>query len=59
MGNIQIKNQSTIADYAALMRISRFLAGDEYYAFYNEGGNKVIEIIKENNWYIVNDINNR
>lgn len=55
MGTITIKNLSTYTDYAALARVSRFMAGDEYYAIHDEHGKKVVKITKCGNTYTVTD----
>jgi len=58
MGTIKIINHSTLADYAAIMRVGSFMAGEEQFATYSEG----IPIIKinksSNNTYVLTDIEN-
>jgi len=56
MGTVKIINNSTLTDYAAVMRIGRFMAGDEYYSVHDERGNKIVNIEKTNKAYIVTDI---
>ncbi len=56
MGTIKIINNSVLADYAAIMRIGRFLAGDEYYALHDDYGKVIVSIKKlESNTYVVTD----
>lgn len=55
MGTITVKNLSTFADYAALMRVARLMAGDEYYAVHDEKGNKVVKITHKGNVYAITD----
>jgi len=59
MGTIKIINNSTFTDYSAVMRIGRFLAGDEYHATHDEKG--IPEVIikqQEKNTYIIVDVKN-
>lgn len=55
MNTITIKNLSTYADYAAVARVARLMAGDEYYATHNDRGKEVIRIKKNRNTYTVLD----
>ncbi len=58
MGTIKIINNSTLTDYAAVMRVGRLLAGDEYYAIRDENGVIIVKINKQRgNSYIVSDVN--
>lgn len=55
MNTITIKNLSTFTDFAAVGRVSRLLAGDEYYATHDERGNEVVKITRRGNVYTVVD----
>ena len=52
---IIIKNLSTFTDYAAVGRVARLLAGDNYYASHDEHGNEVARIVGKGNEYTVLD----
>jgi uncharacterized protein YdeI (BOF family) len=55
---IMIINNSTLTDYAAVMRTGRLMAGDEYYAVRDENGQIIVKINKQSsNSYIVSDAN--
>lgn len=57
MGVIKIINNSTLADYAAIMRVGRLLAGDEYYAIHDEHGKVAVCIKKtKKNTYLITDV---
>lgn len=55
MGSITVKNLSTLADHAALARVARLLAGDEYYAIHDSSGKEVVKITRRGDTYTVND----
>ena len=55
MNTITIKNLSTFANYAAIDRVARLMAGDEYYATHDDNGNEVVCITKNGNTYTVFD----
>lgn len=58
MGTFTIINNSTFADYSALMRVGRLLAGDEYYATHDEQGKLVVNIKRQaSNTYVITDTN--
>lgn len=56
MGTIKIINNSTLTDYAAVVRVGRLLAGDDYGATYDGQGQKIVNIRKGGNTYIVSDV---
>lgn len=57
MGTIKIINNSTLTDYAAVMRIGRFMAGDEYFSVHDEQRQKIVNIKKQGtNSYIIFDV---
>ena len=55
MGIIVIKNLSTFCDCAAVARVARLMAGDEYYATHDEHSKEVVQITKRGNTYTVVD----
>lgn len=55
MGNITVKNLSSFANYAALARVARLMAGDEYYATHDSSGKEVVRITCKGNVYTVCD----
>lgn len=55
MGTITIKNLSTYADHAALARVARLMAGDEYYATHDGAGKEVVRSTCKSNVYTVID----
>jgi len=56
MNTITIKNLSTFADYSAVARVARLMAGNKYYATHDEDGNEVIRITRSGNTYTVLDM---
>lgn len=56
MGKTIINNLSTFTDYAAIMKVAFFMAGDEYQATHDTTGKKVATIKKDNgNVYLITD----
>ena len=55
MNTITVKNLSTYADHAALARVARLMAGDEYYATHDGNGKEVVRITRRGNVYTVTD----
>ncbi len=55
MKTITVKNLSTFADYSAVARVARLMAGDEYYATHDERGNEEVRITRNGNSYTVLD----
>ena len=56
VGIVTIKNLSTYADHAAIARVARLLAGDEYRATHDGIGNQVISIARSKSCFIVTDM---
>lgn len=56
MGIITIKNLSTYTDHAAIARVARLLAGDEYRATHDSLGKQVISIARSKSCFIVTDM---
>lgn len=55
MNTITIKNLSTFADYSAVARAARLMAGNGYYATHDKDGNEVVRITRKGNTYTVLD----
>lgn len=55
MITVTIKNFSVLADYAAVARVARLMAGDEYYAVHDSAGKEVVRITHRGDTYTVVD----